>query len=104
VETLRAQGTPVFIDFTARWCLSCQVNERVALSSPAVHNRLKELGAAPLRADWTDKNDAIARAIAGYGRAGVPVYVYYPAGARDPVLLPELLTPGIVLGALNGAP
>jgi thiol:disulfide interchange protein len=104
VETLRGQGTPVFIDFTARWCLSCQVNEKVALGSAVVRRRMTELGVAALRADWTDKNDAIARAIAGYGRAGVPVYVYYPSGAREPVLLPELLTPGIVLGALNEAP
>jgi thiol:disulfide interchange protein len=104
VAALRAQGTPVFIDFSARWCLSCQVNERVALDNPAVRGRLKELGVVPLRADWTDKNDTIAVAIAGYGRAGVPLYVYYPAGGEEPVILPELLTPGMVLGALNGAP
>jgi thiol:disulfide interchange protein len=101
VDTLRRQGTPVFIDFSAAWCLSCQLNERVALDNPAVRNRLRELGVATLRADWTDKSDSIAAAIAGYGRAGVPVYVFYRPGANEPLLLPELLTPGIVLGALG---
>jgi thiol:disulfide interchange protein DsbD len=98
---LRAQGVPVFIDFSARWCLSCQVNERVALDNAAVHRMFKDRGIATLRADWTDKNAEIAGALAGYGRAGVPLYVLYTAGASEPVLLPELLTPGIVTGALG---
>ena len=101
VAQLRRQGAPVFVDFTARWCLSCQVNERLALDNPTVRSRFRELGVATLRADWTDKNDPIAQAIAGYGRAGVPVYVLYGRGAQEPVLLPELLTPAIVLGALD---
>ncbi len=101
VDELRRQGTPVFVDFTARWCLSCQVNEKVVLDNAAVRGWFVEKGVATLRADWTDSNDSIARALAGYGRAGVPLYVYYPAGARRPVLLPELLTPGIVRGALE---
>jgi thiol:disulfide interchange protein DsbD len=103
VAQLRRQGTPVFVDFTARWCLSCQVNERFALDNPTVRSRFRELGVATLRADWTDKNDAIAQAIAGFRRAGVPVYVLYGRGAQEPVLLPELLTPTIVLKALDKA-
>ncbi len=103
VEELRRAGTPVFVDFTARWCLTCIVNERVTLANPAVRSRFKEAGVATLRADWTDTNDEIARALGSFGRASVPLYVYYPGGARDPVLLPEILTPGIVLGAI-GAP
>ena len=101
LDQLRSRGTPVFVDFTARWCLTCQVNERVALDNPAVRRRFAEAGIATLRADWTDANDAISRALAGFGRASVPLYVYYPAGGKDPVILPELLTPGIVLAALR---
>ncbi len=104
VEQLRRQGTPVFIDFTAKWCLSCQVNERFTLDSPQVMGRFAERGVAALRADWTDKSDLIARALAGYGRASIPLYVYYRPGAEEPFLLPEILTPAIVLAALDQAP
>lgn len=100
---LRRQGIPVFIDFTAKWCLSCQVNERIALDSPQVASRFTELGVATLRADWTDRSDLIARALSGYGRASIPLYVYYRPGAEEPLLLPEILTPGIVLAALEQA-
>ena len=61
LDTLRGRGTPVFVDFTARWCLTCQVNERVALDNTAVRQGLAEAGIATLRADWTDRNDAIRR-------------------------------------------
>jgi thiol:disulfide interchange protein DsbD len=98
---LRGEGTPVFIDFTARWCLTCQVNERIALRSDAVQRRFKELGVVTMKADWTDRNDAIAAAIAGYGRAGVPLYVLYGRGTSQPTILPEILTPSIVLDALS---
>jgi DsbC/DsbD-like thiol-disulfide interchange protein/cytochrome c biogenesis protein CcdA len=102
VAELRAAGRPVFIDFTAQWCLTCQVNERIALRPGGpVERRLLELGVAALKADWTDRSDRIAAAIASYGRAGVPLYVLYAPGAERPVLLPELLTPGIVLDALD---
>jgi thiol:disulfide interchange protein DsbD len=104
VEELREQGRPVFIDFTAKWCLTCGVNERVALRSRRVERRFRELGIAALRADWTDRSEVIARAIASYGRAGVPLYVLYAKGAEQPVLLPEVLTPGIVLEALSKLP
>ncbi|HVO37815.1 MAG TPA: thioredoxin family protein [Spirochaetia bacterium] len=100
---LVATGVPVFVDFSAQWCLTCQVNERVALENPAVRERFRELQAATLRADWTDRNDTIARALAGFGRAGVPLYVLYRAGSSDPIVLPEILTPGIVLDALAHA-
>jgi len=104
LEELREQGRPVFIDFTAKWCLTCEVNERVALRSRRVERRFRELGIAALRADWTDRSEVIARAIASYGRAGVPLYVLYAKGAEQPVLLPEVLTPGIVLDALSKLP
>jgi len=101
VAQLRSQGTPVFIDFTATWCLSCQVNERFALDNPEVARRFTERGVTVLRADWTDRSDLIARALSGYGRASIPLYVYYRSGAEEPVFLPEILTPGIVLAALD---
>ena len=101
LDQLRGRGVPVFVDFTAQWCLSCKVNEKFALDNPSVRSRFAEAGIAKLRADWTDTNDAITRGLAGFGRASVPLYVYYPAGGKDPVILPELLTPGIVLAALR---
>ncbi len=101
-DQLRAAGTPVFIDFTAAWCLSCQVNERVALGTPAVRAKLREHGVALLKADWTRRDDRITEALASYGRQGVPLYVLY-GREKDapPRLLPEVLTPGIVLEALD---
>ena len=103
VAQLRRQGVPVFVDFTARWCLTCQVNERVALDNPAVRDRFRSLGVTTLRADWTDRSEPIARALAEQGRAGVPLYLLYAPGATEPVILPEVLTPGIVLAALDPA-
>jgi thiol:disulfide interchange protein len=102
-DALLAEGKPVFIDFTAAWCLSCQVNERVALETPAVRERLRAHGVALLKADWTLRDERISEALTSYGREGVPLYVLYgrERGAA-PVLLPEVLTPGIVLGALDG--
>jgi thiol:disulfide interchange protein DsbD len=101
VDELRQKGTAVFLDFTAKWCLSCQVNERIALDNPAVQKGFEQAGVVTLRADWTDSNEAIARALAGFGRASVPLYVYYPRGGADPLILPEILTPGIVLDAIG---
>jgi thiol:disulfide interchange protein DsbD len=102
VDELRQKGVPVFLDFTAKWCLSCQVNEKVALDNPAVQKKFEQAGIVTLRADWTDGSDAIARALAGFGRASVPLYVFYPRGGGEAVILPEILTPGIVLGAIAG--
>jgi thiol:disulfide interchange protein DsbD len=102
VERYRAAGTPVFIDFTAAWCVSCKVNERLVLSAPAVQARFKELGVVLLKADWTRADPVITEALRSFGRSGVPCYVLY---GRDPtappVTLPEVLSPGIVLGALD---
>ena len=99
---LLKQGKPVFIDFTADWCLSCKVNERVAFSSKEVQAKFRELGIVALKADWTLRDEKIARALAGYGRNSIPLYVVY-AGEEEasPNLLPEVLSPGILLDALT---
>jgi thiol:disulfide interchange protein DsbD len=101
VENYRGQGRAVFVDFTASWCLSCQVNERVVLSRQDVQQRLKASGVALVRADWTHQDEVIAQTLASLGRSGVPTYVIYPAepGAA-PKVLPEVLTPGIIEAAL----
>jgi len=100
VSRYQAQGRPVFVDFTASWCLSCQVNERVALNQPAVQKAFSDANVALLRADWTQHDDAIAEALAALNRSGVPAYALYVPGKKDPQLLPEALTPNIVIGAL----
>ncbi len=100
VEQYRAQGRPVFVDFTARWCLSCQVNERVVLNSPEVRRRLRDSGIVLVRADWTRHDETIASALTELGRSGVPTYAFYLPG-QPALLLPEVLTPGIVFAALD---
>jgi thiol:disulfide interchange protein len=103
VEKYRAAGRPVFVDFTASWCLSCQVNERVALRTAEVDSAFKKANVALLKADWTQRDDSIAQALISLGRSGVPAYVLYGANSTDaPVLLPEALTPGVVIDAVHG--
>ncbi|HUY81286.1 MAG TPA: protein-disulfide reductase DsbD domain-containing protein [Acidobacteriaceae bacterium] len=102
VAKYRAEGKPVFLDFTASWCLSCQVNERIVLDRPDVQNALKSSGVQLVRADWTRHSKTIADTLASLGRDGIPTYALYPANPNDPPrLLPEVLTPGIVIRALH---
>lgn len=102
VEEHRSAGRAVFVDFTAAWCISCQVNERVALEAASVRRAFAERDVALLKADWTRRDPAITGALASFGRSGVPLYVYYPADpAADPIVLPALLTPNIVLETLE---
>lgn len=100
LEQYRSAGRPVFVDFTAAWCLSCQVNERVVLDRPEVQRRLRDSGVVLMRADWTRHDEQIGQALSDLGRSGVPAYALYVPG-RSPQVLPEVLTPGIVIGALN---
>jgi thiol:disulfide interchange protein len=102
IEQYRAQGRPVFVDFTASWCLSCQVNERVILSRSDVLAKLHSGNFALVRADWTNADATITQALNALGRSGVPTYAIYPASQQEPPqVLPEVLTPGIVLSAIE---
>jgi thiol:disulfide interchange protein DsbD len=103
LAALRAAGTPVLVNFTAAWCVTCQVNERVAFSSPEVAQAFKRAGAVYLVADWTNRDPAIAKALADQGRIGVPLYLFYDRGAAEPKVLPQLLTPAILVSAVGGA-
>jgi thiol:disulfide interchange protein DsbD len=104
VQRALAAGQPVFVDFTASWCLSCQVNERIALSQPEVMKAFGERNVVLFKADWTREDPAITQALAALGRSGVPVYALYSPGQNEPQLLPQVLTPGIVLDAINKLP
>jgi thiol:disulfide interchange protein len=100
LAALRAEGRPVFVNFTAAWCVSCQVNERVALSGAKVAEALENNGVAYLKADWTRKDAVIAAELARHGRAGVPLYLVYRPGSAEPQILPSILTEGAVVRAL----
>jgi thiol:disulfide interchange protein len=102
LDQARAAGHPVFIDFTAAWCLSCQVNERVVLKSKEVQGQFSSHNVTLLRADWTQYDPEITKQLAAVNRSGVPTYVLYPASPTAmPDVLPELLTKPIVVDALT---
>jgi thiol:disulfide interchange protein/DsbC/DsbD-like thiol-disulfide interchange protein len=105
LQDLRAKGEPVFVNMTAAWCITCLVNERVALSESSVTNAFKEAGITYLKGDWTNQDQQITKLLAQFGRIGVPLYAFYPKGMdAAPVVLPQLLTSEIVLSALKAAP
>ncbi len=93
---LRASGRPVFAYFTADWCLTCKVNERVAIDTDAVHAAFKAKNVAVLVGDWTNGDPVLGRFIEAHNRAGVPLYLYYPAGGGEPRILPQVLTPSML--------
>jgi thiol:disulfide interchange protein/DsbC/DsbD-like thiol-disulfide interchange protein len=102
IDELQAGGRPVFVDFTADWCITCKLNERVALADRAVLRAFAEAGVATLRADWTRQDPAVTRMLEANGRAGVPLYLFYPrpgpAGVRRrAVVLPQILTAETIL-------
>lgn len=100
VATLRAEGRPVFVNFTAAWCITCKLNEQVALSTTAVTAAMERKGIAYLKGDWTRRDPAITEALAAHGRSGVPLYLLYPADGGSPLVLPQLLTEAQVLQAI----
>ena len=104
VSRYQAEGRPVFVDFTASWCLSCQVNERVALTQSEVQKAFADANVALLRADWTRHDESITQTLTALGRSGVPAYALYVPGQGEPQMLPEVLTPSIVTGALAKLP
>jgi thiol:disulfide interchange protein/DsbC/DsbD-like thiol-disulfide interchange protein len=104
VAKAQGEGHPVLVDFTANWCLTCQVNKKIAIEIPSVRKKLKEINAVTLVGDYTHFPDNITEELNRYSRAGVPLVLVYPKGVgAQPIVLPELLTPGLVLDALDRA-
>ncbi len=104
VAELRAEGRPVFVNFTAAWCVTCKVNEATSLANPRVARAFAEAQVAFLKADWTNRDETIATALAEHGRAGVPLYLYYPSGGGEPVVLPQILSEALMLETVEGEP
>ena len=103
LAALRAEGRAVFVNYTAAWCVTCQVNERVAFSTRTAAEAFTGSGTVYLKADWTRRDAVIAEDLARFGRAGVPLYLVYPAGGGEPEILPQLLTPDMVARAVKAA-
>ena len=100
LDEFRDRNELIFLNFTADWCITCKVNERVALNSGEVKDLIKRKNIKYIEADWTRKNEAIARKLEEFGRSGVPLYLLYPSQG-DPIILPEILTEDILLKYLN---
>jgi thiol:disulfide interchange protein DsbD len=104
LEELRAEGRPVFVNVTAAWCISCLFNERMTLSSTHVASRMKKAGVVALKADWTNQDEEITAFLEGFGRSGVPLYVFFPAGSdAEPIVLPQMLDQDSILKHLEPA-
>jgi thiol:disulfide interchange protein len=98
----RADRRPVFVNMTAAWCITCLVNERLALSTAEVAHAFSEAGILYLKGDWTNRDPAITAYLAEHGRNGVPLYVFYPSGG-EPRILPQILTPALVLNEVRAS-
>jgi thiol:disulfide interchange protein len=106
VAELSAAGRPLLVNFTASWCLTCLVNERNAFADAAVQEIFRDKKVALMKGDWTNRDPAITKALAAFGRAGVPLYLVYNArpGSSEPLVLPQLLTAGAIQTAFADAP
>lgn len=96
-----AAGKPVFVDFTAAWCITCLVNERVALETTASRKAFERAGVVKLKGDWTNRDPEITGVLKELGRAGVPLYLYWAPGAEKPKILPQVLTEAMILSELS---
>jgi len=101
LAALRAEGRPVFVDMTAAWCVTCLVNERVALDAPAVRQAFASRGVIYLKGDWTRQDPGITGFLRAHGRDGVPLYVYFPPDQAPGIVLPQVLTESAVLRELD---
>ena len=100
---LRADNQPVFINLTADWCITCLVNERIALSSNKVKQLMADRGINYLKGDWTNSDPQITELLERFNRSGVPLYLLYPRGPGGAEILPQILTESMVIDALNKA-
>ena len=100
LATARKKGEAVFVDFTAEWCLNCKAYEKLVLETPPVRAKFVEKGIVALRADWTNADPVVTRALKSFGRVGVPLYVLYRPGEADPVVL-DVITQGALIEQLD---
>jgi len=103
VDAIKGQGKPILVNFTASWCITCQVNDRTSLSTQAVKAAMARTSTIYMVADSTKYNPDVEQALSDFGRGGLPLYVVYPANGGKPVVLPQVLTPRIVISALDQA-
>lgn len=101
VESFRQQGLPVFLKFSAKWCLTCLVNDKTTFADADTVKAFNEKGVAAFFGDWTTRDDNITAAIESFGRGGIPLYVYYAPYAEKPVILPQIVTPSEILTLLR---
>ena len=103
LAALRAAGRPVFVNMTAAWCVTCLVNERVAIGTAAVRAAFDAGRVAYLKGDWTRQDPEISAFLRAHGRDGVPLYVYFPGGNAPPAVLPQILTQSTLLDEIAGS-
>jgi thiol:disulfide interchange protein DsbD len=102
LDAYRAQHRAVFVTATAAWCVTCMVNDKVAIDDSRVRAAFAAHRVAYLVADWTRRNAAVTAILNAYGRSGVPLYIYYAPGATEAKILPQILTPDEILGTIDG--
>jgi thiol:disulfide interchange protein DsbD len=101
IRTAQAEGRPVYVDFTARWCATCQTNKKIVFGSDEIQQTFRDQNVLMLKGDWTNRDPAITAELERWGRSAVPFNLVYLPDTTEPLILPELLTPGIVLDALE---